>query len=120
MNVLISKSPSDTPENVTSIPSFHIALAKQLGIETEIGIEALGVAISNCQTLDKKQRAYGSGNISAFGEYGVLVRVSDKFERLKNLLTLKGDLNYESIEDSWLDLANYGLIGFMVRKGLWK
>jgi hypothetical protein len=34
----------------------------------------------------RKHADYGPGNIAAFGELGVLVRLSDKFERLKHLL----------------------------------
>ncbi|MBT9259482.1 MAG: hypothetical protein KM310_06975 [Clostridiales bacterium] len=70
----------------------------------------------------RKQRDYGSGNISAFGEFGVLVRASDKVHRLKNLLEKaeKGQVpQNEPLFDSWLDLANYGLIGMLLQSGLW-
>lgn len=66
-----------------------------------------------------KQQDYGPGNISKFGELGVLVRASDKVERLSHLLQSGREPNHESLEDSWLDLANYGLIGLIVHRGLW-
>jgi hypothetical protein len=70
-----------------------------------------------------KQLDYGPGNINnAHGGpiNGLLVRIGDKFERLKNLIK-KDNIKpqHESIEDSFKDLANYGVIGLMVQRGLW-
>jgi hypothetical protein len=94
-------------------------ICQQYGIETKMGLEALKVAIANVATLDMKQRDYGSGNISSFGEFGVLVRMNDKMERLKNLWKMQEPKN-ESVEDSYLDLSNYALIAILVRRGIWK
>jgi hypothetical protein len=96
------------------------ALADAYGIETEMGREALRIAVDNIQVMDSKQRDYGSNNIAAFGEYGVLVRTWDKVSRLKNLLQNNSEPKNESIEDSWLDLANYAIIGVLCRRNLWK
>lgn len=72
------------------------------------------------ETMVKKQRDYGPGNIDAFGELGVLVRVTDKQVRLRNLLyDNPGDPSNETLDDTWLDLANYGLIALMIRRGIW-
>ena len=48
--------------------------------------ESIIHTLSNIKLFDKKQRDYGSRNIARFGEQGVLVRSSDKFERLNTLL----------------------------------
>jgi hypothetical protein len=66
-----------------------------------------------------KQKDYGPGNIPAFGELGVLVRLNDKVERLKNLLNTGKAPTHESIEDTWIDLVNYAMIGIAVRRGWW-
>ena len=70
-----------------------------------------------------KQLDYGPGNINnAHGGpiNGLLVRIGDKFERLKNLMKKDGiKPQHESIEDSFKDLANYGVIGLMVQRGVW-
>jgi hypothetical protein len=95
-------------------------IAGQLGITTDIGIRALRIALSNVKVLDDKQKDYGSGNIAAFGEYGVLVRVWDKVSRLRNLLTNVSEPKNESIEDTWLDLCNYAIIATLCRRGEWK
>lgn len=72
--------------------------------------------------LISKQRDYGPGNINnAFGGpiNGLMVRMGDKFERLKNLLASGHDPEHESIEDSFKDLANYCIIAMMVTRGTW-
>lgn len=66
-----------------------------------------------------KQHDYGCGNISKFGELGVLVRVSDKIERLINLLKNGKVPRNEPIDDAWLDTGNYGFIALMCRTGAW-
>lgn len=73
--------------------------------------------------LITKQLDYGPGNINnAFGGpiNGLLVRIGDKFERLKNLFKKnKAIPQHESIEDSFKDLANYAVIGIMIQRGKW-
>ena len=72
--------------------------------------------------LISKQRDYGPGNINnAYGGpiNGLMVRMGDKFERLKNLLASGHTPEHESIEDSFKDLANYCIIAMMVTRGKW-
>jgi hypothetical protein len=97
---------------------YNDNLAAQLSIKTEIGRKALALALRNIQTLDKKQQDYGPDNIAKHGEFGVLVRCDDKTARLANLLKQDRPQN-ESQLDSWLDLANYGLIGAMCHLNQW-
>ena len=67
--------------------------------------------------LADKQHDYGHGNITAFGELGVLVRASDKMERLKNLhAKTRLEPRTETIVDSWIDLAGYSIIALMLRR----
>ena len=84
--------------------------------------------MEDIKTFDKKQRDYGSGNIGDFGEYGVLVRVNDKIQRLKNLqkrigrnigMTESVEPTNENISDTWLDLSVYSIIARMCRDGAW-
>jgi len=72
--------------------------------------------------LITKQADYGPGNINnAFNGpmNGLMVRIGDKFERLKNLLSSGAKPQHESIEDSFKDMANYAVIALMVERGLW-
>jgi hypothetical protein len=72
------------------------------------------------QLFDKKQHDYGPGNIADFGEFGVLVRVNDKFNRLRNLITKKRDAANESIDDTWMDISVYAVIALLLRHNEWK
>lgn len=108
------------------------ALALRLGLQTELAKAALPVVIAQIQCLDRKQQDYGPGNLLEFGAQGVLVRLSDKRSRIVNLRKLiqKADhlsestfpktvaLN-ESEADSWLDLSNYAVIGYLMVNKLW-
>jgi len=104
---------------ITTIDPLE-SLADAYGIETYIGREALYIAMKNIQVLDSKQHDYDSSNIAAFGEYGVMVRIWDKVSRLKNLLQNSTEPEHETIDDLWIDLANYAIIGVLCRRGIWK
>lgn len=96
------------------------SMAQDLGLETELGRAALKFFVECAVLLDEKNRDYGPGNISAFGEKGVIVRVNDKVERLKTLVWGDKHPEHEKVSDTWLDLANYGVIGLMCHRGEWK
>lgn len=79
--------------------------------------------------LDKNV-AYGSGNITLTGELGLVTRIGDKVSRLLTLNGFKTRVEYlgfstpvqpkhESIDDTYLDLAVYGIIARLFRRGLW-
>lgn len=69
-------------------------------------------------TLIKKQLDYGPNAIKRFGLEGIVIRMSDKMERLINLIELKKDPAVdESIEDTLFDLAGYAVIGLMYLEG---
>ena len=89
-----------------------------LELQTDMGVQAMKLALKFVKVLDEKQQDYGPDNITISGELGVIVRSQDKLCRLKHLLG-KEAVNNESVSDSWMDLANYGLIGYMVHNGKW-
>lgn len=94
--------------------------AHDLGIETKLGRECFHALCEAAILLDRKNRDYGPGNISAFGEKGVVVRLSDKIERLKTLVWNDKAPEHEKVSDTWLDVTNYGIIGLMCHRNLWK
>ena len=96
------------------------------------------IATELADFIISKQHDYGHGNILAFGEFGVLVRCSDKVERLKNLAkrgalevpiftecphcgellaTNKMQPLHEALKDTWKDLLGYSMIALMLRQG---
>jgi len=73
--------------------------------------------------LLKKQEDYGPLNIShapGGAMNGLRVRMHDKLARLNNLIDSGNTPNYESIEDTLIDLANYAIIGLLVQRGQWE
>lgn len=109
-------------QDVEQVTTDIDRLAADLGIITATGKDFLRVVLANAKLMDRKQQDYGSRNISKFGVFGTLVRISDKVERLCNLYTVKGKrkrVNNESILDSYRDLANYATIACMLELDLW-
>lgn len=66
---------------------------------------------------EKKNKDYGNSfnrSIKRYGAVAGLVRISDKFNRLENLM-LNGEceIKDESIKDTLMDLANYAIMLYM-------
>ena len=52
---------------------------------------------------------------------GLAIRLTDKISRLKNLLINgRNFVKGEGMEDTFLDIANYGIIGLLVGRDKWK
>lgn len=86
--------------------------------------DALDEAISRCREIMlDRQRKYGPKNISGTGKAGIVVRLSDKIARISHKYwgaqTRPQEFDDESEEDTWADIANYGLIGLMVHLHIW-
>lgn len=94
-------------------------IEESLNLQTGQGKRALQLALEGVKLLDKKQLDYGENNILYSGEMGIVVRCQDKICRLRHLLENGGEAQNESIEDSYKDLANYGLIGLLLHRGEW-
>ncbi len=84
------------------------------------------------ETFARKHMDYGLQNISLGGDLnktldknfsltGLAIRLTDKVSRLRNLLTNgKNFVEGEGMEDTFLDVANYGIIGLLVGRDKWK
>jgi hypothetical protein len=81
----------------------------------------------------RKHMDYGLNNIALGGDIlnnkedkkfsltGLAIRLTDKISRLKNLLINgKNYVKGESMEDTFIDIANYGIIGLLVGRDKWK
>ena len=73
------------------------------------------------ETYEKKNADYGDsiGELyNKLGDITILTRISDKYNRLMNLLDPNNDraVNYESVDDTILDMANYCIIWLMERR----
>ena len=113
----------------SSLPIAQVKLSKDriiqdvcevYDVQTDAGKEFLRIALENVVLMDRKQRDYGSRNISGYGMFGVVVRMSDKFERIKHLFSNKRrKATNESIRDSLRDISNYAIIALMLDSGKW-
>lgn len=89
-------------------------------IEAKELTKKMDALFNQCSSLFcRKQLDYGSANIAQYGEAGVLVRMTDKFERLKNLLMSGRAAENESVNDTLQDLVNYAGILHLIRAGEW-
>ncbi len=80
----------------------------------------------------RKHMDYGLNNIALGGDLkneadkkfsltGLCIRLTDKISRLKNLLSNgKNFVKGEGMEDTFIDIANYGIIGLLVGRDKWK
>lgn len=66
----------------------------------------------------QKAAAYGANAIGATGFYGIVVRMSDKVQRLITLSGKTVPLS-ETVEDTLLDLASYAVIGIIWLRNKW-
>lgn len=83
--------------------------------------EALACVLFEYHELWKtKQRKYGTGNIATYGRPGLIIRMNDKFQRLRNFVLngVKGDAE-GSEDDAWFDLMGYAAMGLMVYRDMW-
>jgi hypothetical protein len=101
--------------------TFHLSCDGTSGSK-ELEIEFAKILQESFELFKKKQASYGSGNIGAFLERGVLIRTYDKLQRLKRLVwdEKPNPLNDENIDDTWRDVAVYATIAMICRKGAWK
>lgn len=96
-------------------------ICTDLELTEELSEHFLRSFLSCVSLFDAKQHDYGPDNIAQFGDLGVLIRLNDKVQRLRTLL-MSGEaprFSDEALDDTWMDIAVYGVIGFMCHKGKW-
>lgn len=76
----------------------------------------LGARVANL--IISKQRDYGKNNLLKFGDMGILVRLSDKMERLINLITKNKNpsVKSESVDDTLYDVIGYCFAWLLIRR----
>lgn len=95
-------------------------ICNALSIKTNAGREFVRYSLANALLMERKQTDYGPHNISKFGAYGCVLRMSDKLERLIHLFNnRKRKTANESISDSFRDLSNYAIIAMICDDKKW-
>lgn len=99
-------------------------VAEGLDIQTDMGREVVKTALECVKLFDEKQLDYGSSNIATSGEIGIAVRLQDKVSRMRHILLkgLRGEtgIKNEPLADTYQDVANYGMIGMLLNRKVWK
>ena len=115
--------------HVGEIKTFQMELEEKYPIIAE---EFKNIQKEQYDLFAQKMLSYGKGNISLgsnlettdekiFSLTGLVIRLTDKINRLKNLvITGKNYIQNETIEDTFIDVATYGIIGMIVGRDKWK
>lgn len=113
--VFQNKTPQD--EQSINFKWTAIAWSGLIGYanETKVSVDEAGMHL--LKTVIGKQRMYGHGNISRFGVPGLVIRLNDKLERLKNIQKHDGPVLFEPLNDTWLDICGYSVIAIMWLNG---
>jgi hypothetical protein len=92
-----------------------------LGLKTAVATNFLKLALENVVLFDNKQQDYGPRNMSAFGTFGVVVRMNDEFEMLKTLFGKKRRRRAinEAVLKAFRDISNLALIAYMIETKQW-
>jgi len=99
----------------------------------ELSEEFKNISKEMYEMFARKHMDYGLNNIALGGDIlnskedkkfsltGLCIRLTDKISRLKNLLINgRSFVQGEGMEDTFIDIANYGIIGLLVGRDKWK
>ena len=99
----------------------------------ELSNEFMLIQEEQYEMFARKHMDYGLNNIALGGDIvsnsddkqfsltGLCIRLTDKISRLKNLLVNgRSFVEGEGMEDTFIDIANYGIIGLLVGRDKWK
>jgi hypothetical protein len=106
----------DYPKHLTLDPKDFTALGEQFKRDVENTFNELK------ELLLSKHLDYGPKNISESPGgpiNGLRVRMHDKLARINNLVDNSRNPQYESLEDSFKDMANYSIIALLVLRQQW-
>jgi hypothetical protein len=95
---------------------------KGVHLSTNFDATVLRYFDESAQLLLSKHNDYGPKNISnAPGGpiNGLRVRIHDKLARINHLTDSGNGPEHEALRDSFIDLANYAIIGLLVLDGEW-
>lgn len=80
---------------------------------SKLNMEMYDQIVKECRDISvAKSKDYGTDSLTGFGALGIVVRMSDKMARLKNLIQMDKtvcQVMNESLEDTAMDMINYSL-----------
>lgn len=113
-----------TPDNLRDLDEVLDLIEEETKaiLDSDFEFNVYQLADSNVELLLRKHKDYGPKNIAEApggALNGLRVRMHDKLARINHLLDTGAEAQNESLEDSFLDLANYALIAQLVIRGEW-
>lgn len=92
-----------------------MAYDENAAITTRFADGAANILMECAQLLEKKGRDYNSGSVTRddyaiYGRQSHMTMINTKCLRLRSLIETAGTPNFESIEDTLRDIANYAAI----------
>ncbi len=125
--IMDAKRPKPTPHlNSSPIEIFEHEYS-------ELSDEFKQIQKEMYEMFARKHMDYGLNNIALGGDIvnnsddkqfsltGLCIRLTDKISRLKNLLINgRSFVEGEGMQDTFIDIANYGIIGLLVGRNKWK
>jgi hypothetical protein len=74
-----------------------------------------GVFAEMTDLLVAKRRSYGANNLTRFGGFGIVVRASDKIERLATMYrtNVTSNADGDTMTDAWRDLMGYAVLALL-------
>lgn len=83
--------------------------------------EELGEAVTRhfddmTSLLIAKRRSYGPHNLTRFGPIGIIIRASDKIDRLTTMCQndTVASADGDTMDDAWRDLIGYAVLGLLL------
>ncbi len=120
------------PSKSKNLPKYDAVVSLFENEYPDLSKEFKNIQNEMYQMFARKHMDYGLNNIALGGDLnnkedkkfsltGLAIRLTDKISRLKNLLINgKSFVKAESMEDTFIDIANYGIIGLLVGRNKWK
>ncbi len=112
-------------KRITRLPDDWTYLATGESGDLELEYAWLRCAKRVFKLFCEKQHDYGAKNIGLGGHHGIAFRIGDKVSRYWELLGLDSDeeidpaCDDETLMDTVMDIADYGIIAMMVENGWW-
>ena len=110
----------DVPKTTTITAWTTAKKAGKIDDGTLFGLFTADMATELVNLLVKKQADYGPNSIqnAPYGPMeGLITRLHDKLSRAANITSNSKEINNESLRETFLDIAGYGLIGLLVIDG---
>ena len=130
-NLINAKNPKKIQEYIDDEVNQTITIFEE-GYP-ELSKEFKNIQNEMYEMFARKHLDYGLNNIALGGDIinnsddkkfsltGLAIRLTDKISRLRNLMVNgKNYVKGEGMEDTFIDIANYGIIGLLVGRNKWK